>query len=60
MLTDPVVHYVSARNPHRKHKNGATDKGRDGVDRFFQTHKCGPLCARLGLQNKSAAYLTPK
>ena len=59
VLTDPVVHYVSSRNPHRKHKNGATDKGRDGVDRFFKTHKCGPLCARLGLQRKAAAYLKP-
>ena len=49
MLTDPVVHYVSKRNPNKKHKNGATDKGRDGVIRFFNTHLCGPLCKRLGL-----------
>jgi hypothetical protein len=59
VLTDPVVHYVSSRNPHRKHKNGATDKGLDGVDRFFKTHKCGPLCARSRLQRKEAAYLKP-
>jgi len=49
MLTDPVVHYVSKRNPNKKHKNGATDKGRHGVIRFFNTHQCGPLCKRLGL-----------
>jgi hypothetical protein len=45
MLTDPVVHYMSSSG--RKHKNGATDKGFEGMKRFFQTHKCGPLCAKM-------------
>ena len=49
MLTDPVVHYISHSG--RKHKNGATDKGRVGVLNFFKTHKCGPLCCRLGLKS---------
>lgn len=49
VLTDPVIHYVSSRDPRRKHRNGATDKGREGVTKFFNTHKCGPLCRRLGL-----------
>ncbi|KXZ55303.1 hypothetical protein GPECTOR_3g438 [Gonium pectorale] len=44
-LTDPVIHQFSRK----KKKNGATDKGLDGVREFFETHKCGPLCRRLGL-----------
>jgi len=51
---------VSRRNPGKKHKNGATDKGSDGVEKFFKTHECGPLCARLGLRNTGSAYLLPK
>jgi len=45
VLTDPVVHYVSSSG--RRHKNGATDKGVEGVQRFFRTHKCGALCKKL-------------
>jgi len=48
VLTDPVVHYVNPSG--RKHQNGATDKGLQGVRKFFQTHRCGPLCRRIGLQ----------
>eukprot|EP00899_Mesostigma_viride_P028369 jgi/Mesvir1/8717/Mv02647-RA.1 len=48
VLTDPVIHYVS--NSGRRGINGLTDKGQEGVDRFFQTHRCGALCRRLGLQ----------
>jgi hypothetical protein len=51
VLTDPVVHYVSSSG--RRHKNGATDKGVEGVKRFFRTHKCGALCKRMGLQERS-------
>ena len=47
VLTDPVVHYVSKSG--RRHLNGATDKGHDGVVKFFETHKCGALCRQLGL-----------
>ena len=47
VLTDPVVHYVSTQAG--KHKNGATDKGLEGVKRFFGTHVCGPLCRKMGL-----------
>ena len=50
ILTDPVVHYVSSRNPDKKHKNGATDKGLDGIKKFFDTHQCNGLCERLGLK----------
>ena len=45
VLTDPVVHNISSTG--HKHENGATDKGVDGVKRFFQTHKCGPLCSKM-------------
>ena len=50
-LTDPVVHYVSAANPERRHQNGATDKGRNGVCKFFATHKCNRICRRMNLRN---------
>ena len=49
-LTDPVVHYISSKDPASKHKNGATDKGREGIRKFFMTHQCNGLCERLGLQ----------
>ena len=47
MLTDPVVHYNSRTGA--RHKNGATDQGQVGIDKFFSTHKCNRLCDRLGL-----------
>ena len=50
VLTDPVVHYVSK---HRRHINGATDKGLEGVKRFFSTHKCGALCTKMRLPSRS-------
>ena len=46
-LTDPVIHYHSERG--RRHVNGSTDKGREGMEKFFETHQCGPLCRKLGL-----------
>jgi len=56
VLTDPVVHYVSSSG-RNKHKNGATDKGIEGVKRFFSSHKCGPLCKKMGLPSRSADNL---
>ena len=49
-LTDPVIHYNSGsgRN-NRSHVNGSTDKGQEGMQKFFETHKCGALCHELGL-----------
>ena len=41
--TDPVMHTLSKR------RNGSTDKGQEGMDRFFATHECNGLCRRLGL-----------
>lgn len=51
VLTDPVVHYISSTG--KRHKNGATDQGVLGVRKFFQTHTCNRLCARLGLRRPS-------
>lgn len=55
VLTDPVVHYVSSRG--KRHKNGATDKGLEGVKRFFNTHKCNALCAKMKLPARTADTL---
>ena len=46
-LTDPVVHYNSGRS--RSRVNGSTDKGREGMQKFFETHECSALCRKLGL-----------
>ena len=51
VLTDPVVHYVSSTG--KRHTNGATDKGLEGVKRFFRTHKCGTLCKRMQLTERT-------
>ena len=32
-----------------KHKNGATDKGDEGIRAFFETHVCNELCKALKL-----------
>jgi len=55
VLTDPVVHYVSSHG--QRHKNGATDKGLEGVKRFFNTHKCNALCAKMKLPVRTADNL---
>ena len=55
VLTDPVVHYVSSRG--KRHLNGATDKGLEGVKRFFGTHKCNALCAKMKLPARTADTL---
>lgn len=44
-MTDPVIHY----NGGGKARNGRTDKGPRGIQEFFATHRCNPLCKRLGL-----------
>ena len=51
VLTDPVVHYVSENS--KKHVNGATDKGLEGVRKFFRTHTCDGLCAKMQLPVRS-------
>ena len=48
-LTDPVIHNVSKKG--RRNVYGRTDKGREGVDCFFETHRCNGICQRLGIAN---------
>ncbi|VEU44405.1 unnamed protein product [Pseudo-nitzschia multistriata] len=45
-LTDPVVHYFNYRRQHKKRVHGRTDRGREGMAMFFDTHRdcCGHLC----------------
>lgn len=57
VLTDPVVHDVCPSG--KKHKNGATDTGLRGVEKFFGTHKCNALCKRMQLQERTAFDLIP-
>jgi len=48
VFTDPVIHYNSSSG--RNHRNGATDKGFEGMKKFFKTHRCNTFCKRLGLK----------
>jgi len=43
-FTDPCVHSRDA-----KHTHGATDKGFNGIQNFFETHKCNDLCRAMRL-----------
>jgi len=49
VLTDPVIHHVSAKSGRQHGRNGKTDKGLVGVLKFFETHRCNALCRHLGL-----------
>ena len=55
VLTDPVIHYVSSIG--RTHRNGATDKGIEGVKKFFGTHVCNSLCKKMGLSQRTTSNL---
>jgi hypothetical protein len=44
-LTDPAIHYTNRRRTRRER----TNKGRKGVRKFYQTHKCNKICKLLGL-----------
>ena len=43
-LTDPAIHYSEITN---RKDYGRTDRGQQGVDNFFNTHKCSGLCHSL-------------
>ena len=51
-LTDPVVHDGKER-----HQSRRTDKGSSGIHAFFRTHKCSPLCKRLGLKEYDGKWI---
>jgi hypothetical protein len=40
-LTDPVIHYTEMTD---RADYGRTDRGQQGIDDFFKTHKCSNLC----------------
>lgn len=44
-VTDPVIHFRSRRG--RNNVFGRTDRGPKGVDDFFKSHTCSPLCRAL-------------
>lgn len=57
-LTDPALHSdLAGREPH---VFGSNDLGRDGMLRFFATHKCGEECERLGLPERHPLELEVK
>lgn len=45
-LTDPCIHSF-------ENKYGKTDHGRIGMDKFYSTHQCNPVCEILGIGNGS-------
>jgi hypothetical protein len=55
VLTDPVVHYVCTTG--KRHTNGATDKGLQGVKKFFETHVCCALCKKMDLPSRTPSSL---
>jgi hypothetical protein len=54
-FTDPVIHYKSRTGI--KCKFGRTDRGQEGIDDFFKTHKCSDLCRLVEKQFVSNRYL---
>jgi hypothetical protein len=58
-LTDPVIHYKGRTEKSKKKKNrfGRSDLGEAGMNQFFLTHVCNPICSLLGLpKHKSKNY----
>ncbi|KAL7521922.1 hypothetical protein ACHAWX_006614 [Stephanocyclus meneghinianus] len=43
-LTDPVIHYSEMTD---RRDFGRTDRGQQGIDDFFRSHKCSNLCHML-------------
>jgi Alpha-kinase family len=52
-LTDPAIHYRSTK---REMVFGRTDKGQKGMQLFFSTHKCTPICKFLSLTGKNKQW----
>lgn len=55
-LTDPAIHYSSRRG--REMVYGRTDKGKKGMQLFFNTHKCSGVCKLLQLSKKNKKWKT--
>lgn len=52
-LSDPAIHYVSKK---RDCVYGRTDKGRKGIQLFFNTHQCTKVCKILKLSKKNKEW----
>ena len=50
-LSDPAIHYASETG--RQMVFGRTDKGKEGIQLFFNTHKCSSICKFLQLSKKN-------
>lgn len=50
-LTDPAIHYASKQC--REMVFGRTDKGKKGMQLFFNTHKCSAICKLMQLSKKN-------
>ena len=57
-LSDPVIHYYNPNKADRRYVHGRTDKGSKGVEMFFDTHTCSPLCklVLLGLRSANSRH----
>jgi hypothetical protein len=53
-LTDPAIHYSSTVG--RRMVFGHTDLGSEGMDRFFKTHKCSPVCKYMNLSHTNREW----
>jgi len=49
-FTDPAIHS-------RGRRFGKTDQGKDGMQKFFDSHKCNFLCKALGIEGKVFRYI---
>ncbi len=43
-LSDPVIHYYNHLKEDKRMVHGRTDRGRKGIEMFFETHECSKLC----------------
>ena len=50
-LTDPVIHRRH-KNNRRRGNFGRTDRGKKGINDFFETHQCNEVCRLLGLKEE--------
>lgn len=53
-LSDPAVHYASKTG--RAMVFGRTDKGKRGMQLFFNTHKCTDICKLMQLTKKNKSW----
>jgi Alpha-kinase family/von Willebrand factor type A domain len=53
-LSDPAIHYASTVG--RKMVFGHTDLGKEGMELFFKTHKCTPVCKYMNLSQKNKKW----